>query len=393
MKYLAKRIGNNNYRGSKSSQHNRYTMDQIYMILKNLDKYAPNRSLFSMRTTDISKRPKPNPDEVSYTDFCEKCKLETGIGTPDAMRKNMFPDFARMRLIDRYDKNRVLIDPYKRKGVKFVSLTDIGLRFINAENMSDKYLIFSKCVNKLLGGKIDDLFSIFDMPDACIKKINVYEYTFFVSAIGYDDEDIGLSVHRAIELLESYQSLTVQQRNAIIDALRRDMDPDEDKPKTERRDFHNWINKTQQIFYLLNQTPYFEVIDGNLKSIDDVDSDSENKLIRSQSEKQNYFAKHNVDKKPGFELHHIVPLSNSESKSHFKLLDTWKNMIYIDGYTHAQITQKKTRNVRLKPDGDDLELWNISGDDKISLENEKHVKYDTRHKSTMIEYNRDMINI
>ena len=30
-----------------------------------------------------------------------------------------------------------------------------------------------------------------------------------------------------------------------------------------KRDLHNWNNKIQQMFYLLNQTPYFEVATNN----------------------------------------------------------------------------------------------------------------------------------
>ena len=46
--------------------------------------------------------------------------------------------------------------------------------------------------------------------------------------------------------------------------------------------------------------------------------------------------------KYGFELHHIVPLLYATNRNQFDVLDTWKNMIYIDGFTHNIITQTKT---------------------------------------------------
>lgn len=55
--FIDKRISDDNYRGSWSSQHNRYTMDDVIKILKLLDKYAPDRNLMTIRNTDISKRP------------------------------------------------------------------------------------------------------------------------------------------------------------------------------------------------------------------------------------------------------------------------------------------------------------------------------------------------
>ncbi|MDR2345052.1 MAG: hypothetical protein LBE18_03210 [Planctomycetaceae bacterium] len=42
LEFIKKRIDNDNYRGSWSSQHNRYTLDDLDVILRLLDKYAPN---------------------------------------------------------------------------------------------------------------------------------------------------------------------------------------------------------------------------------------------------------------------------------------------------------------------------------------------------------------
>ncbi len=57
LEFIEKRLSDEKYRGSRSSQHNRYVMSQIIDILVLLDKFAPKQTLMKIRTQDISKRP------------------------------------------------------------------------------------------------------------------------------------------------------------------------------------------------------------------------------------------------------------------------------------------------------------------------------------------------
>lgn len=383
LQFLAWRLLSENYRGSISSQHNRYTWEEVHDILALLDEYAPDKSLLSIRTTDISKRSKVMPDERRYTEFCEKCKERTGKGTPDAMRKNLFPDFHRMGLITRYDRESREIDPYDDQSrKKYVSLTDRGLKFIRA-NAVDKHYIFSKYVNELLGGRIDVLLDLFHTPEYDINKINIHEYTFFISAIGANDT-FSRTTAQAVELLHSYRNMSRISRAEVIEILKRDLIPERSVAKPQNRDFHNWHNKTQQIYHLLSQTTYFDVSGNDLILIDDINS--ENRLYRSASAKQKYFKNHNVKKQYGFELHHVIPLSSSECKNHFKLLDTWENLVYIDGYTHAKLTQRRTKNVIMHSNGNDLALLDHLKN-KIMLKHDRNIRYDVRHQPIMLKYN------
>ena len=102
LEFIDSRIRDEKYRGSPSSEHNRYVMTQIINILVLLDKYAPYPNLMAIRTTDISKRSENNPDEFLYAQFCNEAKQKAGIGTQDAMRKNLFVDLHRAGLIKRY---------------------------------------------------------------------------------------------------------------------------------------------------------------------------------------------------------------------------------------------------------------------------------------------------
>ena len=86
------------YRGRHISQHNRFERDGVLLILKCLDEFAPGGELMRIRTADISRRPRQNPDEGLYSAFCEKISEEMGRGTQDSIRKNFFPDLHRMGL-------------------------------------------------------------------------------------------------------------------------------------------------------------------------------------------------------------------------------------------------------------------------------------------------------
>jgi hypothetical protein len=55
LEFIDTRIKNEKYRGYHSSQHNRYTMEQIIDIITLLNRYAPYKKLMTIRTTDISK--------------------------------------------------------------------------------------------------------------------------------------------------------------------------------------------------------------------------------------------------------------------------------------------------------------------------------------------------
>src|SRR3989344_9232849 len=191
LEFVESRIKDEKYRGSRSSQHNRYIMQQVVDILRLFDQYAPNQKLMPIRTTDISKRPQNTAEEATYAQFCNDAKEKTkgitskkGIGTQDAMRKNLFPDLHRMGLIVRYDKNKEITDPFSQQRIKFVSISNQGLKLIKAKTILDKYFIFSKGIDSLLGGYIDIILDILRDKEYDIDKISIYEYMFFVSAIG-----------------------------------------------------------------------------------------------------------------------------------------------------------------------------------------------------------------
>jgi len=395
LEFIDFRVKNEKYRGSPSSQHNRYTMSQIIVILELLDKYAPDQSLMAIRTTDISKRPENSPDEFIYAQFCNEAKQKVGIGTQDAMRKNLFVDLHRMGLIERYNKKKEAIDPFSQQKVSYVSISNQGVKMVKADTILDKYFIFSKGINNLLGGYIDIILNILRDKEYGIENINIYEYMFFVSAIG-TEANFNINTDTAVGFIKEYRNLTPIQRRSVIETFKTELRPKNFLGlKTDKRDFHNWHNKAAQVYYLLNQTVYFEVRGQEqlvLKGGENSFSDASARLDRSLNEKYQYFVQQELIKTPGFEIHHVVPLAWSENIHHFKMLDKWENMLYIDGFSHAKITQNKNRNIVLDTVNNDITLTDYS-DNKIYLKHRINVLYKPTNKGIMRDYNEELLNI
>lgn len=392
LEFINSRIRDEKYRGSRSSQHNRYVMSQIIDILTIFNKFAPNQQLMTIRTTDISKRPQNTPDEFIYAQFCNEAKQKAGIGTQDAMRKNLLVDIHRMGLIERFDKYKNPIDPFYQHSVKYVSISNQGLKLIHAKTILDKYFIFSKGIDTLLGGYIDILLDILRDKEYGIDKIDIYEYMFFISAIN-TGTGFNINTDKAVELIKEYRVLTPIQRKSVIETLKNELQPKNyNGSKKRKRDFHNWHNKVAQVFYLLNQTVYFEVRSEQLVLKEGQNSfiDTKTRLDRSFNEKYQYFENHNVSKTIGFELHHVVPLAWSENTHHFKILDKWENMVYIDGFSHAKITQNKNRNVVMTTNHDDIKLSDYSNNE-VYLKYKDNILYKTANQSNLKKYNDDLL--
>lgn len=388
LEFIDARVRDEKYRGSRSSQHNRYVMSQIVEILTLLDKYAPEKSLMTIRTTDISRRPENTPEEFTYAQFCNEAKERAGIGTQDAMRKNLFVDLHRMGLITRFDSKKIETDPFSKYGVKYVAIGDQGLKLIKAKNILDQYFIFSKGIDRLLGGYIDMLLDILRDNDYGIENISIYEYMFFVSAIG-SGYNFSVTTDQAVELIKSYRLLTGLQRKSVIETLKQELDPKKfTGKKPTKRDFYNWYNKATQVYYLLNQTVYFEVRGEQLvlKGGENSFVEAAKRLDRSLNEKYQYFVNHKVSKVIGFELHHVVPLAWSENIHHFKLLDKWENMVYIDAFSHAKITQNRNRNVVMDFAKDDMTLSDYSKN-QIYLRLRENIAYRPDSKTELKKYN------
>lgn len=67
-------------------------------------------------------------------------------------------------------------------------------------------------------------------------------------------------------------------------------------------------------------------------------------------------------------------------------------MVYIDGFSHAKITQNRHKNVVMKGVGDDIELLGLP-DNTIRLVHNENIKYSPLNQPAMLQRNKDLLAI
>jgi len=314
------------------------------------------------------------------------------------MRKNWFVDWHRAGWLQRFDKNGDEIMPYSKSSVKFVKISPEGMKFLSTSSTLDKYYVFSKGLDSLYSGTLEVVLDL--LRNYSLDYVDLHEFTFFVTGISTPGS-FSLSRSEAVELIREWRNITSLNRRMIDVHLSKQLvKSPKIKTKIKQRDYHNWINKTQQTFSLLQQSVYFELRNNsNFSHFDrlyltgsNVEPGSEYsgkpkaKLSRNSQQKSEYFAKHGIKKHKGFELHHIVALTWAESDHEFKLFDNWQNLIYIDAFTHAKVSQSGNKHVRLVISGDGLALEAHDGE-RIELIEGENLIYSRALKNKMLTYN------
>jgi len=253
LKFLEERIKSDDYRGLHLFQHYRYDINFIKTVLSELYKYEKEtgNKYLKIRTTDSSKRPENNADEIDYSNIISKIKSSTGKGTQDAIRKIIFVDCNRMGFLDRYDKDKNLIPPNTTaRGYALVSLSEKGKKFIEAKNIKEEYFMFSSGLYRIIGTLVNTLEYLITKHD--LKFISKYEFMYFVSAID-DSSSFSIDADKCGNLIKQFRLLGDIDRKNVTKLLKKEMKPDKNKSKKDKRDFHNWENEARRLF-----NPYAE---------------------------------------------------------------------------------------------------------------------------------------
>ncbi len=347
LKYIVERIQKDTYRGVHISQHNRYDLDYVIKLIESIYKFAEN-DFFEIPRGDYSEREKTKKYDIQnypiFKNIVDEIKKHEGKGSYNSIKKNFFVDFHRMGIIKRYDKNFNQTDPFKRQIVYHAKLSNRAIKLLNAETIFEKYRFFTDFLDILFKKHLSGLADLIYNSNYKESQISVYEFMFILS-------DTQLSNVEKVKLLNDFNSLKKYQKERLISLLRSYANPNNFQgEKTDKRDFHNWINESQQILSLMKQTSYFQVDSENkyfTLNIGNLGIYSKNIIVRSQSVKKEYFKLHNFEKKNDFELHHIIPISKSRNKREVKDLDNVKNLIYLHKDKHKEITVKNNKNVYL----------------------------------------------
>ncbi len=392
LKYIVDRIQRDDYRGVHISQHNRYDMDYMEQVFNIIYEIA-GTDKFAIPTGDYRRNFDDNDLNTkfkTYKDIVDSLHEKTGKGTFNSVKKNFSVDWDRMSFLNRYDKNEQQRDSFKGVGVHYIQLTDIAVSLIKERNILKKYKIFTDAVERLFGNRLSEIVETIYYSDYRNTTISIYEFVFILL-------DDSLNREEKIELMQSYRELPSKtDRKKFIDKMKEYANPDNfDGDKTEKRDFHNWKNESQQILSLLKTTVYFDIVPNRFLKLNVGTTGifSEDMLQkRSESVKIEYFKMHGVDKENNFELHHIIPFRYARNKHEFKLIDDYKNLIYLHKNKHKEITRNRDRHVILEIEPNKLQLSDFDND-VIEATNDVDAKYSKKDSilKTMFKHNKALL--
>lgn len=341
--YIVQRISSSNYRGVQCSQQNRLTYNYFDALLNTIYNSA-GREQFEIHVGDD--HGKLQPQAKIYYEIVQKTKECVGKGTINSIKKNTFPDIARMGFLDRYDKDGVKITEGKgRKGVYSVCLSEKGVEYVTASGFR-KIKLFTDGVDILTKNVASDLVELLYLNDYGIDSIDILEFMYIIS-----DDRKNITSNDKIGLLLDYRRLSISEKNRINSLIKKFCNPLNRKAfdnKTLLRDYNNWKNESQQIFGLLSNSTYFKVSDSKLILNTGNYGLFDGRTVRGEKPKSEYFREHNVQKNKGYELHHIVPFSKAQNKSDVAFIDNYKNLIYLHSDKHLEFTANSNKNVIMK---------------------------------------------
>jgi len=386
LEYIVDRIQDADYRGIHISQHNRYDLTRLTGILKGIYEIV-GEEYFQVPLGDDSNGYRDSNCK-EYYQIVQNINKKIGIGTINSLKKNFFVDLQRSGLLDRFDKELKIIQNGKRGHIYWARLTPAAIKFIESSSLTETYRIFTNAIDNLFA---DEITNIAD---------TLYYSNYKNDSIGIDEFMLILSDHRSnikdkkIDLLDSYRSLKRWQKDKAGDLIRKYCNPDNfEGNKTQKRDFGNWKNESQQIFTLLKNTVYFDITQNSLRLNTGRYGifEETNLKQRGLGAKQEYFRHHKIDKRVDFELHHVIEFSSVRNKEEFKLIDTWKNLVYLDKNKHAEITKRGNKNKVLTVTATEIFFDDYGNESRISARNGKSTLYASILATRMQNYNHEIL--
>jgi len=383
LNYIVNRIQDRNYRGIHISQHNRYNLDRLTKILAGINEVVADK-IFRVPTGD-DKEGEQKPHCIEYYNIVKSVKNIAGVGTINSLKKNFFVDFQKLGFLHRFDKNKKEIT--KRSGIYYAQLTPRAMKLVNS-SLTQQYKIFTDALDDLFETQITRLAETLYYSNYKNTPIGIIEFMLILS-----DDRPQMSDDK-IDLINSYRALKLWQQKKVIGLIKDYCNPKNFRgDKTQKRDFGNWKNESQQIFSLLKNTVYFDITQNSLKlntGMYGIFTDTQIKH-RSLGAKHEYFQQHKIKKKiPTFELHHIIPFSAARNKTEFGLIDHWKNLVYLKNDKHAELTKNGNRNIVLYATEKELDFDDFDKK-RIIARNGSTVVYAGNLSETMQKYNREIL--
>ena len=397
--YFVNRLTDNNYRGNHISQHNRFDRKKVECILDELSKKGKIEILQGDDKGNY-------PQSVSeYINFVENINKKIGNGTPNSIKKNLFPDFHRMGLIKRYDKNQNETNAYRTKSVKYVEISELGKKLIDSKTeQKHKNFIFMQAINRLSNGLIKNtnniLTSLQNEKTNYSNYLETTEIMFFITGINQKFNNKRYYYDDILLFVEKWKNFNLKRKQKLINTIKEWCKDAHIKATNKKndRDWNNWRNEAQQIMNLFSQTLSFEKNKDRLYLRFGKNSmfQNLNEAKRSNIEKQKYFKNHHLQKTPGYVLHHIIPLNQAKDLNEWFLLDRWENMLYIDATSHSIIhsyDEFKLFELKYNRKSEEIFFISIFKEDKtVSCNKNTQVKFSENLIGELLKWNYNVLN-
>ena len=381
--YIIDRVSSDDYRGFQCSQHNRLTYQYFTNVLSTIYEIAGD-SKFAIHTGDDNG--KLQPHAVTYYKIVEGINNATSKGTINSIKKNTFPDIARMGFLDRFDKNdHKIIENESRSSVYFVQLSPLGIRFVKASTF-EKIKLFTDGIDILTKNTATELVELLYLNDYGIDSISILEYMYIFS-----DDRKSIYLNDKFDLLLEYRRLSDFEKSKVDSLLKAFCNPSNRKVlknKTLLRDYSNWKNESQQIFNLLANSTYFKVENNTLILNTGNYGLFDEHANRGEKAKLEYFKHNSTPKTAGYQLHHIVPFSKAKNKSDAASIDDFRNLIYLKNEKHLEFTIAGKENVIMKHNENDKNVIFLDFEDSfIMVDITKDALVDIKNLSEIKKYN------
>lgn len=387
LEYIVERVLRNDYRGIQISQHNRLTFLYFEKLIESIFEVAGN-DMFRIHVGDDEGELQPEAE--TYYKIVETVKKKTGKGTINSIKKNTFPDIAKMGFIYRYDKEKNLIDEYgPRKGIYYVRLTTLGIKFISMPKF-ERIKSFSDGIDHLVGNLSNDLAEFLSLNEFNINYIDISEFMYIIS-----DQRPSVTWHDKLRYLISYRKLKPVQKEKLDQLLKLYCNPSNLRDKADKtllRDYSNWKNESQQIFGLFRNSAYFKVIDNRLALNDGELGVFYKDVRRTIQGKNDYYKYHKIKADPNFEFHHIVPFSKAKNQMDLNSIDNFKNLIYILNTKHAEFNKFNNDLVKLKyTENSPYLVFEDFYDNYLIVNLEHEVKVNKSLIPSILDYNKSLL--
>jgi len=343
---------------------------------------------------DLSNKVNGIPSSKSYEFICEQ--ISSGVNL--TLLKNLTPTAHRMGLIDLLKNGR--------ENISF-TLSNLGKKIVDIDNLPQDEQIWK--LFQLSNEASKNLFDFyksekgFDLIETMLILLNDSEFTsldfneFFILL----DDIIDIDTKR--DLIFEYRKMTntrmkkIRYENFIYDIFIQNND--DNKSKLEKRDFGNVKNQISRVMEKLNLMVLFTYDrQRSIITMKENYGTTFNGRYRSGIDIREAKYKHSI-LIGGLDGHHIVPhdfIVTPFGKDR-KLIENWKNIIFIDKETHSKFPNKKNPYLLLSENENEIVFTSIFDvNDYIKIEKTKFngnlnfVKDMLNHNSQIIKYLTDV---